>query len=396
MNSGTVKKGKNGEWLPAIRISAQGEDTYSQSILASKKGKVYAAYTAVSGEIIFKSLENDQWQDWDIPQEISSGPNGSPAIAEDDNGDIHLVFGKRFILDDDSFTTGFVYLRLIDDEWLVTELPGIENHYSKAPCIDIDSEGAIHMLFSDPYYQLWHLTNRGDEWNSTMLLEAQGYCNSLGLKVVNNDVHMGVLNKPYTDPSGIFHLIMTSSNDLLIHELESDVVIYPFSFSVNSEGIVVYAFAEGYINDFGNMYLSTLENGTFSTTLFLEDTEKPSGAAIAFSNENKLYLMVQRPHLESDIYLMYEQEDNTGYENLAPLSEIKIFPNPARDWIRVKTENQIKSISLMNLNGTVLRKINFNSSLEVSIPVIDLTSGIWIMFIETTDGIYREKVMINN
>lgn len=75
----------------------------------------------------------------------------------------------------------------------------------------------------------------------------------------------------------------------------------------------------------------------------------------------------------------------------------KFFPNPASEFIYTKADRfSISKIELMNLNGKTLITENYNSkNKETTINVSEIMSGIYILRVHSSIGIYHNKVIIN-
>lgn len=60
---------------------------------------------------------------------------------------------------------------------------------------------------------------------------------------------------------------------------------------------------------------------------------------------------------------------------------VVVYPNPAEDLIQIVSSEEVKQITVLDLNGRVIMMSN-NTSLDIH----DLQAGMYIMFIETTNG----------
>ncbi len=74
---------------------------------------------------------------------------------------------------------------------------------------------------------------------------------------------------------------------------------------------------------------------------------------------------------------------NTGF---IATDNWEVFPVPASDWVRVRSGNQvIKSLSLLDATGKALKEI-FPELAEVTIPLRDLASGLYLLRMQTISG----------
>lgn len=81
---------------------------------------------------------------------------------------------------------------------------------------------------------------------------------------------------------------------------------------------------------------------------------------------------------------------STNNEVLQP--KITIFPNPSREIINIvhDTDADIVNIQLLDIKGRKIKNFHKNKQLNIN----DLPTGIYLLNIETKQGIYTEKVVI--
>lgn len=71
-------------------------------------------------------------------------------------------------------------------------------------------------------------------------------------------------------------------------------------------------------------------------------------------------------------------------------TEVNVFPNPASDFINIKSNEVIKSVQLYNASGALVKTENNNSS---KIDISALPKGNYIISIETKSGIETKKII---
>lgn len=79
------------------------------------------------------------------------------------------------------------------------------------------------------------------------------------------------------------------------------------------------------------------------------------------------------------------------YENKSRLSSVQVYPNPSSDMLFVSSNEKIKQLILMDINGNIL-----NSSSENNILLSDLENGFYILKITTSTGDSISKKIIKN
>jgi len=90
------------------------------------------------------------------------------------------------------------------------------------------------------------------------------------------------------------------------------------------------------------------------------------------------------PDFEQAYNLMLSVSEVDGKE------EIAIFPNPTKDFIRIQSEKEIKSVQLFSAEGKIIQK-NLNGN---QINLNRLPNGIYFLKIELENGrVQFEKVL---
>lgn len=86
----------------------------------------------------------------------------------------------------------------------------------------------------------------------------------------------------------------------------------------------------------------------------------------------------------------------TGVESLImPSSEIYLFPNPASDLVVIKSKNdtEIKRAMILDLFGRIILD-QTNSSNELNLNVSKLSQGFYTVIIDTANGVFSQKLVI--
>ena len=83
-----------------------------------------------------------------------------------------------------------------------------------------------------------------------------------------------------------------------------------------------------------------------------------------------------------------------GIEKTWNIAEIKSYPNPAKDFLTIRIENEnIKTITLFDILGNKLTTLNPNSR-EVTIDVSGFGSGVYLAKISTLEGLGSIKLIL--
>jgi len=82
---------------------------------------------------------------------------------------------------------------------------------------------------------------------------------------------------------------------------------------------------------------------------------------------------------------------NNEIENVLT-DDSKVFPNPVKDVLYVKCPKD-SEIEIVNIVGTLV-KSKISTSIETSINVSDLVPGLYVVMINSKEGVKRHKLVI--
>ena len=97
----------------------------------------------------------------------------------------------------------------------------------------------------------------------------------------------------------------------------------------------------------------------------------------------------------SDIWLIKIDADLTDISTKQNQRLISIYPNPAKDFVNIKSEEIIENISVYNHLGQLLINLKVKS-LSSQINVSQFKSGIYFVKVNTSVGSFLERIIINN
>ena len=76
-------------------------------------------------------------------------------------------------------------------------------------------------------------------------------------------------------------------------------------------------------------------------------------------------------------------------------NEISVYPNPGTGefWVSMPADQQVKALLVLDINGKqLLRESNFKTSNPIDLTA--LKAGVYLLRLETQDGVYTQKVLI--
>jgi hypothetical protein len=87
------------------------------------------------------------------------------------------------------------------------------------------------------------------------------------------------------------------------------------------------------------------------------------------------------------------EEDIVSSEKEATIQKIRIYPNPAHDYVIISNIHQLQQIDILNITGFSVWSEEFQDEDEVEIPVSGLPNGIYIVRIHATGKIITRRII---
>lgn len=99
----------------------------------------------------------------------------------------------------------------------------------------------------------------------------------------------------------------------------------------------------------------------------------------------------------ADVIYVFESTLNSNTTSVNSdnnLQQIKVYPNPATNFINIESDTKIKEIKIYNNIGQFVKKWKLNTSNKVNINVENLKSGIYLMTISSEEKTLFKKFVI--
>lgn len=109
------------------------------------------------------------------------------------------------------------------------------------------------------------------------------------------------------------------------------------------------------------------------------------------NNYKNAYTGKVYPSEDGQFSLVLISKNSTALLNNS--DDVMIYPNPASDFIKISSKNQISSIKLMNSVGKLVYQKD-NIVKEIQLDVSFYQSGVYILQIITANGIITKKITI--
>lgn len=88
-------------------------------------------------------------------------------------------------------------------------------------------------------------------------------------------------------------------------------------------------------------------------------------------------------------------DSNVGIANIHQSSKIDIYPNPAKDYVKINSNLAIKNICLRDISGKVLLRKSYDKN-SVTINLGTFNKGIYLILIETSRAKHCKKLILIN
>ena len=90
---------------------------------------------------------------------------------------------------------------------------------------------------------------------------------------------------------------------------------------------------------------------------------------------------------------VFENTSVLSVDNVAFEDEVNAIPNPALDFINIQSKRLVTSYNIASLDGRLIKQKDGLNLSEFPVDIHDLTSGLYILTIQTQSGISSLKVV---
>jgi PKD repeat protein len=184
------------------------------------------------------------------------------------------------------------------------------------------------------------------------------------------------------DRSGAIHVIQTGANpsDLRArydNENHQVVLIWENS-GEEGTGSISYNVYRG-----EELIAHSISSLTYTDTDFQEAPEICYTVSAIYNSDKELESTLSEPVCIS----------TTGIKDIEDASIPTIYPNPADNYLHIKSQSPVKEIVLQDVQGRRIAVVDNGNKDEIVLPVAHLTKGIYLLRIQTTTGITNHKVV---
>lgn len=113
-----------------------------------------------------------------------------------------------------------------------------------------------------------------------------------------------------------------------------------------------------------------------------------------FVSNNTLYFSADNGTNGSELFVLEQNALTVKNENLSDLADVNIFPNPTKNILNFKVDNQqINEIKVYNLLGKEVMKLSSKESEIKSINISQLSKGMYIIQLKTDVKVFTKKIL---
>jgi PKD repeat protein len=277
-----------------------------------------------------------------------------------------------------------------------------------------DSGGAVGNYGDDQDFTMTFLpSNAGNKLEAEFTsfnVEYESSCNYDWLKIYDGPTTSSSLIGEYCGTSNPGTITATNGEGALTFQFHSDG-------SVTESGWIANISCTGSglapVADFSANTLSIIEG---ESIVFTDESENdPTSWEWTFEGGTPASSTEQNPEvtymLEGtyDVSLTvtnaygYDTYSMNDYITVAPfisgidnvdLNEFRVYPNPAKDQLFLKSDNQIESVAIITLLGETVKYSEVGATFT-SLSVSDLQEGIYFLSVNTSKGLLNRKLQVS-
>lgn len=121
-----------------------------------------------------------------------------------------------------------------------------------------------------------------------------------------------------------------------------------------------------------------------ATALYAIGRTNSNNGAVSGNNGNR------------DVWVIKYANNETGVAvTETSANKIKVYPNPTSGIVNIAAHTTIQNVCLYTQTGQLVTSVNKNKTGGVQIDTTNLTEGVYILCVQTPEGIYRQKLFVN-
>jgi len=147
-----------------------------------------------------------------------------------------------------------------------------------------------------------------------------------------------------------------------------------------------------YDKDYNEVTISSVTQGSNSAVYDITATLDPTKSPYTLQNNSFFWRLFSQVEGENMTMEGVSIDLTTGIEKL-DANTLSVYPIPAIDAIHFKANNTITRAEIVNLKGDILIQSTVNA-IEGSLNINELSVGLYILRLETTQGLLTKKIQV--
>jgi hypothetical protein len=202
----------------------------------------------------------------------------------------------------------------------------------------------------------------------------------IGLGKFNN----GTLN------SGFYQYSPNSDSWQLINQLNLTPTTYSMFAQLGKFGFIYGGMIEN--QSYSNQFLR-INLETFETVILNPFPAAARRGGVGFVGNNDFYITTGVSS-QARLNETWKSSEILGFDAVNELENVRIYPNPLKNFMFVQTEQIIQHIEIQAISGEVVAVYTVNAQ-QIELP-IELESGVYFVKLVSKGAEYTERICVQN
>jgi hypothetical protein len=263
--------------------------------------------------------------------------------------------------------------------------------------------GAVSFLIGDTVYivggkttggiisnEVWAFDLIQEQWLQKANLPIDGIWRGVAFSWNNSGIiGLGKLNNG-TLNSGFYQYSPNSDSWQVINQLNLTPTTYSMFAQLGKFGFIYGGAVENqsYSNQFLRINLETWE-----TTILTSFPAAARRGGLAFVGNNDFFITTGVSAL-ARLNETWKASEILGFDAVNELENVRIYPNPLKNFMFVQTEQIIQRIEIQTISGEVVAVYKVNTQ-QIELP-IELESGVYFVKLVSKGAEYTERICVQN
>ena len=160
---------------------------------------------------------------------------------------------------------------------------------------------------------------------------------------------------------------------------------------------IISAFQDPFENE-GVTYTILKPSGNVETTIYIDDFNEFSGKEMIYAGNRTFYSHtiarnLENPSESSWVVARYQYDISTNIASIEPGNDFVLYPNPASDFVTIKSNQEIGShlFKITDITGRTVREFFTDKSSKTIVAIEELSAGMYLV----SNGIKTIQMVVN-